>query len=255
MTTLSPRFWEVFFDVYDHLPRQGPGNKRSAQKALSQCNHLPSNPKILDMGCGVGGQTIQLSEITSGHITALDIHETSIKKLRNTIEEKGLTHRMMAIVADMAKPGLPARNFDLIWSEGALYSIGLRPALQVCYELLKPGGYLVFTDAIWRKENAPDEVRQGFELDYPTMGWLEDDLTLLDDLNFKIITHFTLPDEAWWDDFYTPMIERIAELRPKYASDAEATSILDQIACEPELHRKYAEFYAYEYFVVRRPEV
>lgn len=28
-----------------------------------------------------------------------------------------------------------------------------------------------------------------------------------------IVGHFTLPAEAWWDDFYTPMEQRIAELR------------------------------------------
>lgn len=25
MTALSPRFWEIFFEVYESLPRQGPG--------------------------------------------------------------------------------------------------------------------------------------------------------------------------------------------------------------------------------------
>lgn len=34
--------------------------------------------------------------------------------------------------------------------------------------------------------------------------------------------------------------------------DAEALSILDQIADEPAMHRRYAEHHAYEFFVTRR---
>ena len=26
---------------------------------------------------------------------------------------------------------------------------------------------------------------------------------------FSLVGHFSLPDEAWWDDFYTPMEHRI----------------------------------------------
>ena len=85
------------------------------------------------------------------------------------------------------------------------------------------------------------------------MGWLADALAALQDCGFELVGHFTLPDEAWWDDFYTPMEARIAELRGKYAGDGEASAILDQLAEEPEMHRRHADFYAYEFFVARRP--
>jgi len=64
--------------------------------------------------------------------------------------------------------------------------------------------------------------------------------------------HFTLPDEAWWDDFYTPMEQRIEELRGTYATDTEALAVLDEISREPEVHRRYSDYYAYEFFVARR---
>jgi len=84
------------------------------------------------------------------------------------------------------------------------------------------------------------------------MGWLEDDLAAIQDRGLELVGHFTLPDEAWWDDFYTPMQARIAELRDKYANDIKASAILDQLAEEPEMHSRYSEFYAYEFFVARR---
>jgi len=253
MNDPSPRFWEVFFEVFEDLPRQGPGNRNCAIKALGLCRELTEFPAILDLGCGVGGQTLHLAELTSGSIVAVDRHAPSIKRLQEAIAARGLSQRVSAIVGDMAHPEQPLGSFDLIWSEGALYNIGLRNALQVCHGLLRPGGYLAFTDAVWRKENPPPAVKASFDLDYPTMGSLDDDLAAIQDCGLELIGHFTLPDEAWWDDFYTPMEIRIAELRGKYDNDLEASAILDQLAAEPEMHRRHSDFYAYEFFVARRP--
>jgi len=119
--------------------------------------------------------------------------------------------------------------------------------------LLRPGGYLAFTDAVWRKDDPPPEVRASFEQDYPTMGTATDVVTAIRLAGFECLGRFTLPDEAWWDDFYSPMERRITELRRKYGSDAEALAALDQLAREPEMHRKCSDYYAYEFFVARRP--
>lgn len=254
MSGPGSRFWEIFLEVYEGLPRQGPGDRASAARAFGLCQHLPPSPAILDLGCGVGGQTLHLAELVgSGSIVAVDRHAPSIARLRTAVAERGLSGRIRAIVGDLAHPPQPPGSVDLVWSEGALYNVGLPNALGVCLELLRPGGYLAFTDSIWRKENPPPEVRAGFEQEYPTMGWLEDDVAAIRESGFDLVGHFTLPDEAWWGDFYTPMEERIAELRRTYAGDAEALGVLDQLADEPRMHRRHSDFYAYEFFVARRP--
>lgn len=68
------RFWNLFFEVYEHLPRQGPGNRACAARAIGLCSELQAFPAILDLGCGVGGQTFQLAELSSGTILAVDSH-------------------------------------------------------------------------------------------------------------------------------------------------------------------------------------
>jgi len=253
MNEPSPRFWEIFFEVYEPLPRQGPGNRACAAKAFGLCRDLTPSPTVLDLGCGVGGQTFHLAELTAGSIVAIDSHAPSIERLRATVAERGLSERLRPVVGDMANLQLPPESFDLIWSEGALYQIGIENALRVCHVLLRPGGYLAFTDAVWRKENPPPEVKASFDFDYPTMGRVPDVLAAIERCGFSLIGHFTLPDEAWWDDFYTPMHHRIEELRAKYVADAEALAVLDQLAREPEMHRRHSDCYAYEFFVARRP--
>jgi len=247
-----PRFRALFYELYECLPRQGPGNRASAAKAFGLCRDLPASPAVLDLGCGVGEQTIYLSELTSGTIVAIDSHAPSIERLKATIAEGGFSPRVQALVGDMANPGQPPESFDLIWSEGALYNIGIENALRVCYGLLRPGGYLAFTDAVWRKDDPPSEVKKSFDLDYPAMGRVEDVLTAIEKCGFELLGHFPLPDEAWWADFYTPMEHRINELRIKYAHDTQASLILDRLAQEPEMHRRFSDYYAYEFFVARR---
>lgn len=248
----SPRFWEIFLEVYESLPRQGPGNRACAAGAIGLCRGLPASPAVLDLGCGVGGQTLHLAELLPGPIVAIDSHAPSIERLGNTLAERGLSGRVRALVGDMARLELPSESFDLIWSEGALYNIGIAKALSICLGLLRPGGYLAFTDAVWRKDNPPPGVKALFDQDYPDMGRVEDILSMLENGGFERIGHFTLPDEAWWIDFYMPMEQRIEELREKYTGDAEAATILDQLAEEPEMHRRHSDFYAYEFFIARR---
>ncbi|MFP4367649.1 MAG: class I SAM-dependent methyltransferase [Bacteroidales bacterium] len=253
MNELSPRFWKIFFEVYENLPRQGPGNLACSAQALDLCSGLPKSPVILDLGCGVGAQTFYLAELTTGLIEAVDNHAPFVGLLQAAAAKRELSRRIHARVGNMANLEFQPGSFDLIWSEGALYSIGLRNALHICHGLLRPGGYLSFTDAIWRKENPPPAVKAGFDFDYPTMGSLVDDLAVIQDCGFELTGHFTLPDEAWWDDFYTPMENRIKELRGKYANVKEDSAILEQLAAEPDMHRRYSDFYAYEFFVARRP--
>ena len=248
----SPRFWPIFFELYESLPRQGPGNRVCAARALRLCRDLPPSPTVLDLGCGVGGQTLHLAELTSGPIVAMDIHVPSVERLWATVAARGLARRVWPVVGDMAHPALLPESFDLVWSEGALYNIGIANALRVCRGLLRSGGQLVFSDAVWRKDNPPPEVKASFDLDYPAMGWVPDVLALIANGGFDLLGHFTLPDDAWWDDFYRPMQRRIEELRCKYAADSEALAVCDQLEQEPELHRMYSDYYAYEFFVVRR---
>lgn len=243
---------DIFFELYEGLPRQGPGSRASAERALAMCAGLPEFPRVLDLGCGTGGQTLYLAGLLAGPIIAVDTHVPSIERLRRTLADRGLADRVTAQVADMAEPGQPEQSFDLIWSEGALYSIGLAKAFAVCRRLLRPSGYLAFTDAVWRKANPPEEVAEGFREDYPGMGGVDDVLAAIDSVGLEPVGHFTLPEEAWWDDFYTPMEARIAELRSAYSGDRAALNVLDELAAEPEIHRRYSDYYAYEFFVARR---
>ena len=59
----------------------------------------------------------------------------------------GFRNLVTAMVGDRAHPGQPLGGYDLIWSECTLHNIGLENALHLCHGLLRPSGYLAFTDS------------------------------------------------------------------------------------------------------------
>ena len=48
---------ELFYSIFENIPRQGPGTKASTLKAFSAIKTLPQDAQILDIGCGKGVQT------------------------------------------------------------------------------------------------------------------------------------------------------------------------------------------------------
>lgn len=251
MAEPTERMEKLFFEVFEPLPRQGPGSRSSAGRALEICSGLPASPAVLDLGSGAGTQTFHLAELTTGTITAIDNHAPNIERLRAEVSERGLGERIHPLVGDIGKSDHEPESFDLVWSEGALYNIGIEEALRLYHPVVKPGGYFAFTEAVWRKDDPPEEVKAAFE-DYAGMGSARDVLARIEASDFSVVDHFTLPYEDWWDDFYTPMERRIDQLRGEYAGDAEALAALDEIAREPEMHRRRSDYYGCELFVVQR---
>ncbi len=248
----SPRFWEVFFDVYEALPRQGPGSRNCAARALALCEPLPHAPAILDLGCGSGAQTLHLAELTNGTITAIDSHAPFVATLQRHLTERRLAGRITPLVGDMAAPPAAPGSVDLLWCEGAAYFLGIERALTLWRPLLRPGGHLAFTEAVWLRPDPPPEVREMWAKEYPAMTDVAGNLALAARCGYEARGHFTLPDSAWWDDFYHPMERRIAALGPKYSGDVEALDTLASISSEIELHRRFGDTYGYEFIVLRR---
>lgn len=63
--------------------REGLGNTECTQQAFALLEDLPSKPRILDVGCGPGAQTIDLSRLANGTIMAVDNHAPFLQSLNN----------------------------------------------------------------------------------------------------------------------------------------------------------------------------
>jgi ubiquinone/menaquinone biosynthesis C-methylase UbiE len=243
---------EYFFELFESLPRQGPGNNKLTEKAFQYLKNIPSAPKILDIGCGRGMQTIALAKLSNGTVTALDNHQPFLDMLTRDAKKEGVEHRIICTNQSMLKMNFDEMSFDIIWSEGALYHLGFEKGLDKLYNLLKKDGYLVFSEAVLFKEDLPDEVWDFWKDEYPDIGNIDKNLDLINENNFQIIAHFTLPKTSWFIHFYNPMKKEIKRLKEKYIGNTEALEFFNVSEHEIFVYDKYSDYFGYEFFIMKK---
>lgn len=245
----NPNQRAVFFDVHEDLPREGPGNRESTELALSLAGSLPQQPKVLDIGCGPGMQTIHLAELLpEASVTALDLHPPFVEKARLNVLNAGLGDRVSVEVGNMTSPALENSSVDLIWCEGAAYIMGIENALVAWKPLLKSGGRIALSEPVWLKTDPPEELA-AFWTGYPDMNSIDNRREIFDRCGLKILGDFILPETAWLDDYYGPMERRLKKLFEKYADDKTALLVLEECLLEIRLYKKYSDYYGYAFLV------
>lgn len=85
---------ELIIEYHKDSERQGPGSKEATLKALSYIPYLNEKTKILDIGCGIGGQAITFAKNTDAQITAVDMLPQFLETLKNRIKEDSLINRI-----------------------------------------------------------------------------------------------------------------------------------------------------------------
>jgi protein-L-isoaspartate O-methyltransferase len=127
---------EFFYEIFaPSLPRLNPGDEAVTLRALNLFRSAGQGQtalrfrRILDLGCGSGGQTLALARHTQGPILALDNHRAYLEELRRRAEAAGLSARIETVWKDMCTLTADDGPFDLIWSEGALFVMGFRDGL------------------------------------------------------------------------------------------------------------------------------
>jgi ubiquinone/menaquinone biosynthesis C-methylase UbiE len=245
------RMMQVFFEIHSDLPREGPGDRRSTERALSMLSDLKESPCILDVGCGPGMQTLDILDLTNGCIVAVDNHQPFLDQLSEKLVQKGIADRVQIVNADMSSLSFPLATFDLIWSEGAAYIMGFENALSTWKPFLAKRGYLAVTELAWIRPDPPAETQRYFAEEYPAMKDLESNLDAVRRAGYDATGHFTLPESSWWDHYYTPIERKLPAFREKYRDNPEALAVADLHEVEIDMYRKYSDFYGYVFYTMQ----
>jgi SAM-dependent methyltransferase len=243
---------DIFWELHHDIPHEGPGDAASTCKAWSMLTRLPDVPRLLDVGCGPGRQTLDLTACSNASILAVDNHQPFLDELERRLVAAGLTGRITTRNLSMFALDLEPGSFDVIWSEGAIYIIGFERGLDEWKALLKPGGYIAVTELSWLRPGPPAEVQGFWDENYPAMQSVDENLAILRAADYRELGHFTLPDSSWWDDYYTPLAKRIAVLLEKYRTDQAAMSLLRESQREIDLYRRYSTWYGYVFYIMQK---
>ncbi len=248
----------VCLEVFGSMPRQGPGDLAATTRAFAGLKDLPASPTILDAGCGTGAQTFDLASICpAAKIVAADLNQDFINMLRErVIADKGMIGRIKPVCSDMLKLGfIGDKSIDVIWSEGAAYTVGVVKALSVWKRILRDGGgYVVVSDCVWFTKDPPTEIKAVWEKGYPEMKRMEDRAMDVIAAGYELLDSFRLPAESWWKSYYTPMAGQVEKFRTKYKGNAKVQTALDGMVGEIELFRKFSDHFGYAYYIMRKKE-
>lgn len=195
---------DVLFDInLDHI------RKNFIKYTIKAFQMLPKldKPRILDIGCGSGVQTIELAKLSNSEIIGIDIDQSLLDKLNKKIEEEGLSNRIKVLNCSLFNMEFPDESFDIIWAEGSIWIIGFTKGLMEWKRLLKLKGFLVVHDDVIKVKSRLKKI--------PRNG-------------YKLLNQFSLPDDAWWEEYYGPLEIRIKKLYKKYNNDPDALKVLNK---------------------------
>lgn len=241
--------FDLIFDFYKLVNRQGPGSIEITKLALNFIQNLPVNSKIADIGCGTGGQTITLAENTSGHITAIDLSEKFIEILDKNVKQAGFEDRFTNLIGSMEYLPFSDNELDLMWAEGSIYHIGFEKGLREWHQYLKPGGYIAVSEVSWITKERPQEIEEFWTLNYDGIDTIPNKVAVMQDAGYMPVAHFVLPVNCWLENFYDLVEAAVDPFLIQQNNSEEAKQFIESQVTEINLYKKYKDYYSYVFYI------
>lgn len=243
---------ELILEYHKGNERQGPGSEEATLKALNYIPNLNEKSKILDIGCGSGGQTITLAKNTAAQITAVDMFPQFLEMLMKKAKENNLTDRIVAEKMLMESLTFEKKSFDVIWSEGAIYNIGFEKGLSLWRKYLKDDGYIAVSEISWLTDTRPDEIEQYWVNLYSEIDTVENKLAVIEKCGYEMVSHFALDDKCWIDNYYQPLIDNSEAFLKKYNYADEVKDFLEQGKIEADMYNRFKNYYSYVFYIAKK---
>ena len=246
---------ELIIDLHKKSQRQGPGSEKETLLALNLINlQQDGDMKLADIGCGSGGQTITLAQNFKGNITAVDLFPEVLDELKETSKKLRLQDRIKTLEASMDNLPFSAEEFDVIWSEGAIYNMGFATGIQNWKKFLKTGGHFALSEITWTTNSRPQEIEDFWNGEYPDINTAANKIKILESNGFTLVGYFTLSEESWMENYYQPLESQFEPFLERNKNSFLAKKIVRDYISETELYMKYKEYYSYGFYIAKKTE-
>lgn len=234
--------------LFGGMEKLGPGDNAHTLEVLRS---LPPRQfrVVVDAGCGTGRQTLALARELGTQVQAVDSHQPFLDGLVRRAGEAQVGHLVQAHCMDMKDIPQVFPAIDLLWSEGAAYSIGFGNALATWAGALIRRGFVVVSELSWLEEQAPGPVREFFRSAYPEMQTVRHNIALVESSGYKLLGTHTLPREAWIDGYYDVLQPRAAVLLEH--DDSAVRAFAAETLKEIEVFERSEGSYGYVFYVLQ----
>ncbi|MCW9033419.1 MAG: class I SAM-dependent methyltransferase [Rhodospirillales bacterium] len=243
----------LLVDLHKRQKRQGPGGEAETLKAIALANLQKSEPlRIADIGCGTGASTLQLAHSLNAKITAVDFLPEFIETLKDKAEEEGVSEKIKTLECSMEQLPFVEGEYDVLWSEGAIYNMGFEKGLNEWRRFLKPAGVLVVSEITWITNTRPPEVQKYWEAQYPEIATASSKIEILEESGYSPIGYFVLPENCWLENYYRPLQDGFPDFLARQKDNEGATSIIEAEKEEIAFYEKYKSYYSYGVYVAQK---
>lgn len=244
--------FHLLIDLHKRADRQGPGGDAASQKALDLAGIDRTAPlKIADIGCGTGASTLFLARHLNARITAVDLIQDFLDVLEDRAETMGLSENITTLCGSMEDLPFREAEFDVIWSEGAIYNIGFEKGVKDWRRHLKVGGLLVVSEITWITGSRPVELQNYWLGEYPEIDVASSKIGVLEKNGYAPMGYFVLPEDCWRDNYYRPMQDRFRSFLHRHGNSEEARATVEAEMREIELYETYKTYYSYGVYVAK----
>ena len=246
---------QLLVDFYKNAYRQGPGGDAETEKAIALASLDRATPlKIADIGCGTGASSLVLARFLNAEVTAVDFLGEFLEVLKVRSESLGLSDKITTLACSMDSLPFGDEEYDVIWSEGAIYNMGFANGARAWNRFLKAGGLLVVSEITWLTASRPAELQEHWANEYPEIDLASSKLRVLETCGYSPIGYFTLPEHCWLENFYGPMQEMFGDFLERHGHSEDAQKIVDAERKEIDLFSKYRDYYNYGVYLTRKVE-
>ena len=244
---------ELLVDLHRDAQRQGPGGDLETRRAIELAMLDTCVPlKVADIGCGTGASTLQLARSLNAGITAVDLFPEFIEVLTANAARHGLSERITPMVGSMDNLPFGDEEYDVLWSEGAIYNMGFQNGIIAWRRFLKPGGLLVVSELTWITGERPPEIQRHWDAEYAETGTASSKFNQLEKSGYSPVGYFILPEHCWLDNYYRPLQSRFPEFLARYSHSDAAEAIVQAENKEIALYEKYRSYYGYGVYIARK---